>query len=82
MNTEKQIEVHTEAFERDRLETINQQLAETELALMRTLEFFDRVEGSELASRLGVTDLRLRLLADLQQLRRERDGVASNENDS
>lgn len=56
----------------DRLENINNQLAETEQALRRTLEFFDRIEGTALATRLGVSELRLRLLSDLERLAQER----------
>lgn len=58
----------------DRLLTINQQLEETEQALRRTLEFFDRIEGTNLAARLGASEIRLRLLSDLEQLEKRREG--------
>jgi hypothetical protein len=81
MNREQKIEDEKEALVRDRLETINRQLAETEQALRRTLEFFDRIEGSSLASRLGASHIRLRLLADLERIGRERSGPTAPVND-
>ena len=77
MSIEQQIGEDSEANERDRLGNINQQLAETEQALRRTLEFFDRIEGSEIAYRLGASDIRLRLLTDLEKLEEERDQADS-----
>lgn len=73
MSTEQPIGGEIDSQEWDRLDTINRQLAETEQALRRTLEFFDRIDGSEIASRLGASDIRLRLLTDLENLERERE---------
>lgn len=77
MSTKNQ--VNDGRFQSDRLETINQQLAETEQALRRTLEFFDRIEGSDLAARLGVSEIRIRLLSDLERLAQERKGPGRTE---
>ena len=71
MNTEQQIGDDPEDHDGDRLDTINQQLAETELALRRTLEFFDRVGESKIATRLGASNIRERLLTDLEKLEQE-----------
>lgn len=73
MSTEQKFEDGAEASQQDRLKTINQQLAETEQALRRTLEFFDRIERSAVSARLGAADIRLRLLTDLERLARDRD---------
>ena len=69
---EQETEDDRESVERDLIGIINHQLAETELALRSTLEFFDRIEGSELSSRLGAADIRSRLLADLERIEKER----------
>ena len=79
MSTEPQIEDDREAVERDRIRTIHRQLEETELALRNTVEFFNRIEGSELASRLGAADIRSRLLADLERIERERHRTEETE---
>lgn len=73
MSTEQKINEGVESFPQDRLDTINQQLEETEKALRRTLEFFDRIERSALAARLGAADIRLRMLTDLDRLGQERE---------
>lgn len=72
MSTEHENAENTPACDRDHLETIYNQLAETEKALQRTLEFFERVSESDFASRVGVSDIRLRLQQDLQRLDQER----------